>query len=499
MHMSNINVYFSDYFNIDREIIDDYGAVDISLINDLPLFIDPFLLFNSKKQEYRNIHDEIIKYLLFLKQVADINEELGEGMKKAWFTFSEVKQTWLGFSISGNDGLGLGNDFAKSIFNGLKTVFTDFGKETITQGQHLEKICLISNNVGRDKISDFTTNFVKKYLLEYTENFARKYLKKNLCKKIVVPRVYFNWDTHTWASEEYYLPYFDSDFVLLTPKDMLTKDETFINRLDMLHNLEEIASSVTDEELRFKLEQYFRDILHKTNKEVSRSEKEAAAQSLIKYNPELIDYYIRFKENQKDQATSISQSNVYKVEKLYRNQVASLIELLYSKTNFYKISPNAYDEAKNRVMFLKHVIEDQDGYKLFYLDGQPVQREKDLQIIYRLVWYGSPLDVNSEVNNGRGPVDYKVSYGVKNSVLVEFKLAKNSKLKNNLAKQVEVYKKASETDRAIKVILYFNEKEYSKIHKILNNLGLNECEDIILIDARSDNKESASNVKIGDN
>ena len=58
---------FSDYFNIDREIIDDYGAVDISLINDLPLFIDPFLLFNSKKQEYRNIHDEIIKYLLFLK------------------------------------------------------------------------------------------------------------------------------------------------------------------------------------------------------------------------------------------------------------------------------------------------------------------------------------------------------------------------------------------------------------------------------------------------
>ena len=151
-----------------------------------------------------------------------------------------------------------------------------------------------------------------------------------------------------------------------------------------------------------------------------------------------------------------------------------MIELLYSKTNFYKISPNAYDRSQKSSNVLKHVIEDQDGYKLFYLDGQPVQREKDLQIIYRLVWYGSPLDVNSEVNNGRGPVDYKVSYGVKNSVLVEFKLAKNSKLKNNLAKQVEVYKKASETDRAIKVILYFNEKEYSKIHKILNNLGLNE-------------------------
>ncbi len=28
--------------------------------------------------------------------------------------------------------------------------------------------------------------------------------------------------------------------------------------------------------------------------------------------------------------------------------------------------------------------------------------------MYRLVWYGTKLDVNSEVNNGRGPVDYKI-------------------------------------------------------------------------------------------
>ena len=91
-------------------------------------------------------------------------------------------------------------------------------------------------------------------------------------------------------------------------------------------------------------------------------------------------------------------------------------------------------------MFLKKVIEDQDGYRLFYSNGQPIKREADLQVIYRLVWYGSPLDVNREVNNGRGPVDYKISYGSKNSTLVEFKLASNSKLKQNLAKQVDVYK-----------------------------------------------------------
>lgn len=119
-----------------------------------------------------------------------------------------------------------------------------------------------------------------------------------------------------------------------------------------------------------------------------------------------------------------------------------------------------------------------------------------MQVIYRLVWYGSSLDVNREVNNGRGPVDYKISYGKKNSTLVEFKLASNSKLKQNLAKQVEIYKAASETERAIKVIMYFTEKEYEKLCTVLNELGLADCKDIVLIDARDDNKESASNVTI---
>lgn len=168
------------------------------------------------------------------------------------------------------------------------------------------------------------------------------------------------------------------------------------------------------------------------------------------------------------------------------------------RTDFYNVIPDAHDEAKKRVMFLKHVIEDQDGYRLFYSNGKPIKREADLQVIYRLVWYGTPLDVNREVNNGRGPADYKISYGAKNSTLVEFKLASNSKLKNNLAKQVEIYKVASDTDRAIKVILYFSEEEERKVVAALNDLGLSGCNDIVLIDARNDNKQSASNVKIGE-
>jgi uncharacterized protein YdcH (DUF465 family) len=77
--------------------------------------------------------------------------------------------------------------------------------------------------------------------------------------------------------------------------------------------------------------------------------------------------------------------------------------------------------------------------------------------------------------------------------VVEFKLASNSKLKQNLAKQVEIYEKANNTDKSIKVILYFDDSEYLKIIKILKELKLENKLNVILIDAGR--KISASNVK----
>ena len=58
--MNGLNIYFSDFFNVDEDIIESYGAVNISLINYMPLFVDLFLLFNSEKPEYQQIHSNII-------------------------------------------------------------------------------------------------------------------------------------------------------------------------------------------------------------------------------------------------------------------------------------------------------------------------------------------------------------------------------------------------------------------------------------------------------
>lgn len=491
--MESLKIYFSDYFDVDTQIIEEYGAINISLINDMPLFIDPFLLFNSEKTEYQEIHNNIIAYLLFLQEQAEKEPNPSVGMLKLWYNFPEVKQTWIGFSLDGNAGRGMGLGFARGLHNGLRTIFKDFGKETITKSSHLEKLCLISPLVGRDKISDFTTNFAKKFLLEYTSRFAREYLSPSQCQMFAVPKVEFNYDTCTWKTKQYYLPCYDKDYVLLTPRDLLTRDDTFINRTDMVGCLEYLAPSVEDETLRFALDKYIQNVLSKKKKEMSKSEKERQAASLVEQHPELIDHYIKYKEENGEKATSANIQVVQEVQQLFNRQLQELALLLQDQTEFYSDYEGTYEAAYKRVLFLKDVIENKDGYKLFYIDGKPLHRETYLQIMYRLVWFATKYDVNREVNNGRGPVDFKISNGSKDCTLVEFKLASNSKLRKNLENQVEIYKRASDAKRAIKVILFFTDQEYEKLLRILNDLNLHDSQDIVLIDAR-DNKLSASNV-----
>ena len=57
---------FSEKFQIEKDIIEKYGAIDISLVCDIPLFIDPMLIFNSNKAIYIDLHKNIIKYFHFL-------------------------------------------------------------------------------------------------------------------------------------------------------------------------------------------------------------------------------------------------------------------------------------------------------------------------------------------------------------------------------------------------------------------------------------------------
>jgi len=485
------DIYFSDFFRVSPDVLEEYGAFDVSLVGDLPLFVDPFLLFNSENPTYQELHAGIIQYMRFLKEVT-LSGTLTEPLVDAWFAFSEVRQNWLGFSRTGNRGHGLGKDFARALHRNFNSVFRDFGQETVTRSSHLEKLCLVRDGVGRDTISDFTTNLIKQFLAEYTQEFARRSLPVNRRKKVSVPKTRFHYETRSWVPQTFELPFLRNDYVLLTPKDILTKDEAWINRTELIDRFRDIAHALPDSTLRAQVNDYLIRVLP-DDPDATKEEIRNAITQVIEKFPQVLDYYIRDKEKHGDQAVSISKARVRAVEIWFVEHVRQFVREYLDPGGFYQIPGNTYDEAKQRLMFLKDVIENKGGHRIFYVEGRPIEREADLHILYRLTWFATSSDISREVNDGRGPADFKVSRGSPDKTLVEFKLAKNTQLERNLANQSGVYEKASDATRpSLKAILYFSDDQLERVHTILKRLKLENSSHIVLIDASVDNKPSGS-------
>lgn len=502
-------IYFSDYFEVDPAVLESYGALDVSVVADMPLFIDPFLLFNSDDPTYQALHAQILDYLRFLRDKAAAGP-LEPGLIKAWYSFKEVKQNWLGFTDGGNAGHGLGPKFANSLHGALGDVLGNLGSETITRSSHLEKVALIQRGVGRDNISDFTTNLIKHFLLDYTEKFATAHLSPDQTMKVRVERSVFNYKTETWAARAYTLPWLEgtvgtdgrkrpADFVILTPLNLLTKDETWINRSDMLERFDELPMALADDMQRGQINNYFQRQL---GVDPTKEEVLAARASTIAAFPELVDYYIALKEDEEEQASAVSIEKTRDTQALLRDQVQAAARDLQNKTNLFAVPWTSYDEARQAVDTFKYYVEHQDGYTVINRgNGQPFASEKEVQAFFGLLLQPSRFDVNREVNNGRGPVDFKISSGAFDKALIEFKLAKSSSLKRNLKNQVEVYEAANKTDKSVKVVIVYSEQDAEKVARtfaaIDEELGLHAgttAARVVVVDARADNKPSASTV-----
>jgi hypothetical protein len=486
--MSNFKLLFSEYFEIDNSSLEKYGALNICLSSDLPMFIDPFLLFASKKSEYKILHKKVVEHLIILKEYATIDDGIDVDINL--FKFPEIKQNWLGLSKYGNGGKGLGKKFAEGAITAFNGFYNTFGEEKITAETHIEKLTLLNSGVGKDFISDFTTNLILEYLLEFTEKFAKKHLQKNQTKDFSI-RCQFDRKTKIWQPRTFRLPYFfrekNGDFILLTPLDILTIDDAVINNSDFYSSFHNVTRSLENSSLRSSINEFFRSHLPRKPK---KKDKEYAFLKTIRKFPDLVDFYIKLKEDKKFEVSSASISEINELKEKLVDALTPLCELLNKNSDFYKLQPNSYDESLQRALYLKEVIEKNDGYRIFYDGIRPIAKEDTIQRIFRLTWYASPYDVNAEVNNGRGPADYKVSFGSGDSTIVEFKLAKSSSLKRNLENQTDIYKSASKSASDISVILCYTDSDIRKVKKVLKEIKKENHENIISIDARR--KVSAS-------
>ena len=497
-------MFFSEKFQVSSDLIKDYGAVDISLVCDIPLFIDPMLIFNSEKNVYKELHNQIIRYFHFLYMKAE--QGLSKKEINAWFNFSEVPNNWLGYALVGNKGLALGHKYAKFLYENISFALNTHG---ISQSQHIEKAMLLYDGSGKDKISDLTVNLVKGFLCEYTEQFAKEYIQPQFIKLFPVDKAYFNYDTESFISKEFALPFvYDEkgipEYVLLTPFDILREDEPSINKADFYNSYDRIRTVIENDTLRAYVNNYIGLAVRRyeenqrrnrkpiKEKSISKIEKEAFSE-LVREYPELYDYYIKLREADTDEIRlkCMTELNL-QLERLLVSS-KNIISIFENSNYQFDEYLSAREEAKQRLKFFKHIIEDCDGYKNLYVKGKQIAKENDLQRLFRFVWYGTNYKVDAEPNNGRGQADFIISMGQKNQSIVEFKLASNSALAHVFT-QVKIYEAANCSDGSLIAIFCFSESEYLYSEQIVKAAGYENMigESIYLIDCRNDNKPSAS-------
>lgn len=495
---------FSDRFEVSPSIIKDYGAVNISIICDIPLFIDPMLIFNSKKPEYKSLHEDIIRFFHYLATKAQT--PLSEAAIRNYFSFKEVKQNWLGYTLIGNEGSALGVKFAHFLYSNIGFALNNNG---ISRGKHIEKAMLLYSGSGKDKISDMTVNIIKGFLADYTQEFAKKHIKEKYRKTLSVDRSDFNYKTESFIDNEYDLPYIindkgQSEYILLTPYDILRKEEPSINKDNFYRSHERIRQAIDNDILRFHVESYIARAIQEYEEAQRRNKKRPNENTIKKIernafaecaqrNIELYDYYIKLRETDVDEIIEECSNEVNIQTRKFIDNSKNIIQSFNDSDYIRNQTFNSSEEAKARLEYFKHLIEDCDVYKNFYVDNERIANENDLQRMFRLIWYNTEFRVDKEANNTYS--DFIVSTGTKNQCIVVFKLASNSKLLH-VFEQVKIYDADKNPEGSLIAIFYFAEVEYDIALNIIKNAGHEDKigEGIFLIDCRNDNKSSASRV-----
>ncbi len=131
------------------------------LNEDIPLFVDPFLIWKSPSLADKGIHQMILAAFNNLGTLVR-DGKFDEAVNQL-ITASECDEVGLGNSAT-RHGKRIGEKCAKdvlSLFQGIPYYMENGFR-------HFEEIQLFVDDIGKDRVSDIACNFMKSFLIDYT-------------------------------------------------------------------------------------------------------------------------------------------------------------------------------------------------------------------------------------------------------------------------------------------------------------------------------------------
>jgi hypothetical protein len=259
---------------------------------DLPLGIDPFLLFKSRDPYLSSLHKNILDS--FNHGINLVREGNIQGARNL-FEFPEASEIGLGYTKKGKRGSGVGVFLAELIIETLSD-----SPALIERGvRHIEEMQLVSIGIGPDRISDMAANLLKKHLIEYTQKQCDIW-KIPVMKNVPIEHI-FDLNDCSWYDDHFNLPIspYDAKPILLVPR-RIVRTLPWINYDDFFRM--EFANYLRAKRVHGRLNTK----VQKTT-QPAPSEKNKIVQ-LTRKEVERIDRYIAAKE---DAATDAQPSLTY--------------------------------------------------------------------------------------------------------------------------------------------------------------------------------------------
>lgn len=185
--------------------------VDIDLDLDFPLYIDPAGFLNPRDDFATKCQYDIQDFFkAVLEQIASGNGAKGTQLLAG---LREPNETHLGVSSGEPRGRGLGAGQAEQVMQSLKN--SPAGKSGLLRD--LTDVALFIEGIGADKISDMTTNIIRRHLIEYTQQ-EFELMKIQIPNQVPAGLI---WDTGNgkWITDSFdRIPVINGKRVLLVPK-----------------------------------------------------------------------------------------------------------------------------------------------------------------------------------------------------------------------------------------------------------------------------------------
>lgn len=457
----------SDYLGIKYKL-DENGIFDPVLDKDSHFFINLQRLKKTTVLEFVNSYKGILDYFRRIIKLLDRAEKKSKNdtfYKQAlkMFDFSEVNGICLGYA-KGKNGAGFGSELANQV---ISTAY-DIVKTGVVDPEFFELLPLFQENVGADRLSDMIATLILEDIRTYTKRINAE-LKIN---QIRYEKLYFN--------GEFLINPYKQDDVLLVPVDILHK-------LPVAESWEDIDLVVSQNNaLRMEINS---EVASAWNKYTTVERKSYLRREVFK-DPDACKRVI-----EGYRAEELEAFNPHDNFEYFLTKLAQKIENLGIDWRTKKKAVNSYVGAMDILDFFRQWVEYNKGWEVIQ-DANSRNREKILQRVIHLAGLSyiktNNLDMSCEPDEGRGPVDFKVSMG-QDITIIEVKLTSNNQYLHGYEVQIEEYGKAEQTDNMIYVLVDLGNpgkvKKVQDLHDRKYDEGINPP-DLIVIDAT--NKESAS-------